>query len=211
MFQFELVHVRSKVHGPDGLSRRPGQPDDPEVTEEDIGEDLSDWVDRVHGYVHLIQPFYVAPIEHSALTWSGAEAMYTSFDEGESPLIEEKDRGEDFVVTLVTRSQAAAKNSDNPLEEEDYFPFRHSLEPTEPRKISEVPMYAEMPRTAKAIRDDHRIDIMRKWFADDKMRRPEEFQDDDEAWERFIKYAMGFFPVGDRLYRKDRNGAHKIV
>ena len=50
MFRFEIVHVPGERHAPDGLSRRPRQPGDPEP--EDDGFD--DWIDRVHGLLHLV-------------------------------------------------------------------------------------------------------------------------------------------------------------
>ena len=51
-FHFTLVHVKGTLHGPDGLSRRPRQPDDPpDIDDED---EFNDWIDRVHGFMHLI-------------------------------------------------------------------------------------------------------------------------------------------------------------
>ncbi|PIL33988.1 hypothetical protein GSI_03696 [Ganoderma sinense ZZ0214-1] len=50
MFRFEIVHVPGERHDPDGLSRRPRQPGDPD--EEDDGFD--DWIDRVHGLLHFV-------------------------------------------------------------------------------------------------------------------------------------------------------------
>ncbi|TFY78454.1 hypothetical protein EWM64_g5561 [Hericium alpestre] len=50
MFQFTLVHVPGKKHGPDGLSRCCPQEDDaPE-----LDDDFDDWVDRAYGFVHMI-------------------------------------------------------------------------------------------------------------------------------------------------------------
>ena len=53
-FHFALVHVKGTFHGPDGLSRRPRQPDDPPEGEPD---DFEDWVDRLHGFIHIINDF----------------------------------------------------------------------------------------------------------------------------------------------------------
>ena len=41
-------------HGPDGLSRSPRQPNDPVEEEDDF--DLDDWVDNLHGFLHVMQP-----------------------------------------------------------------------------------------------------------------------------------------------------------
>lgn len=54
LFQFELVHVPGKTHGPDGLSRRQPQPGDtPEVDDQD---EFDDWVDNMYGFTHTINP-----------------------------------------------------------------------------------------------------------------------------------------------------------
>jgi hypothetical protein len=52
-FHFDLVHVAGTHHGPDGLSRRPIQPDDDIVGDKD---EFSDWIDRLHGFIHQINP-----------------------------------------------------------------------------------------------------------------------------------------------------------
>jgi hypothetical protein len=49
-FHFTLVHVPGVSHRPDGLSRRNPQPGD-ELEPED---DFEDWIDRVHGFMHII-------------------------------------------------------------------------------------------------------------------------------------------------------------
>jgi hypothetical protein len=53
-FHFELQHVPGKVHGPDGLSRRPPQPGD--LSDEEDLDDFDDWVDNLYGFMHLINP-----------------------------------------------------------------------------------------------------------------------------------------------------------
>jgi hypothetical protein len=52
MFHFELVHVPGAFHGPDGLSRRRTQPGDTDEPE----DDFDDWIDQVHGFLHMILP-----------------------------------------------------------------------------------------------------------------------------------------------------------
>jgi hypothetical protein len=70
-FHFELVHVAGTHHGPDGLSRRPAQPDDdtPETDDE-----FRDWIDRLHGFVHQVNPVVPRisplPISHSTFALS---------------------------------------------------------------------------------------------------------------------------------------------
>ena len=49
-FHFMLVHIPGTFHGPDGLSRRRPQPGD----QEELDDNFDDWVDRVHGLMHMI-------------------------------------------------------------------------------------------------------------------------------------------------------------
>ena len=53
MFHFTLIHVRGVVHGPDELSCRPRQPEDPEESDD---EEFEDWINAVHGFVHTLHP-----------------------------------------------------------------------------------------------------------------------------------------------------------
>jgi len=51
-FHFTLVHVPGAFHGPDGLSRRIPQPGD----EPEPEDDFDDWIDNLHGFMHMINP-----------------------------------------------------------------------------------------------------------------------------------------------------------
>jgi len=53
-FHFTLVHVKGKLHGPDGLSRRPPQPGDLEEEE----DNFEDWVDRLYGFLHIVHDLF---------------------------------------------------------------------------------------------------------------------------------------------------------
>jgi Integrase zinc binding domain/RNase H-like domain found in reverse transcriptase len=53
-FHFQLVHVPGAKHGPDGLSRRPQQPDDEDVDYSIGTEEFEDWIDHLYGFVHII-------------------------------------------------------------------------------------------------------------------------------------------------------------
>ncbi|PIL22990.1 hypothetical protein GSI_14297 [Ganoderma sinense ZZ0214-1] len=52
-FHFELVHVPSKKHAPDGLSRRPPQPGD---KPEPLPDEFEDWLENLYSFVHIINP-----------------------------------------------------------------------------------------------------------------------------------------------------------
>ena len=51
-FHFDLVHIPSERHGPDGLSRRPPQPGDAAELE----DGFDDWIDDLYGMMQLIIP-----------------------------------------------------------------------------------------------------------------------------------------------------------
>jgi hypothetical protein len=53
-FHFTLVHVPGERHGPDGLSRRPRQPKDPAVPEDDDDEELGPCFLTMHFWSHLV-------------------------------------------------------------------------------------------------------------------------------------------------------------
>lgn len=56
-FYFKLVHVPGVIHGPDGLSRHPIQPDDPPIPSviDCKNDEFADWVNLLHGFMHMVQ------------------------------------------------------------------------------------------------------------------------------------------------------------
>src|SRR5258707_5519155 len=62
-FHFSLEHVPGIVHGPDGLSQRPAQPED--SAEENDEEDFEDWIDKFYGFAHFINPVHVYSQTHT--------------------------------------------------------------------------------------------------------------------------------------------------
>ncbi len=64
MFKFNLVHVPSAFHGPDGLSRRRAQPGDNPEPE----DDFDDWIDQVHGFLHMMLPVSQSAFEQTPAT-----------------------------------------------------------------------------------------------------------------------------------------------
>ncbi|KAF8263161.1 hypothetical protein EI94DRAFT_1598718, partial [Lactarius quietus] len=55
-FHFELRHVPGKHHRPDGLSRRPPQPNNDSNSEEDKEdeEEFEDWINNLYSFPHMI-------------------------------------------------------------------------------------------------------------------------------------------------------------
>jgi hypothetical protein len=151
-FHFTLVHVKGTFHGPDGLSRRPRQPGDPD--EDNDEEEFDDWIDSLHGFIHMVQSesrtlHSLPPVQ--CLSASIAGAQISSIGEGDS--------------------------------------------------------YDIIPQSEIAKSHDSRLTAIRQWHQD--LQRPSDLT--DKQYTTFIRYATEFFPDGDRLWRKDLHGAHKLV
>ncbi|OBZ76721.1 Retrovirus-related Pol polyprotein from transposon 17.6 [Grifola frondosa] len=99
-FHFTLVHVPGTNHGPDGLSRRPRQPDD----EDEPEDDFEDWIDRIHGFAHLVNPHPTQKVTRDSLV-----SIYT-IDEPH-PL-----------ATLAQVPEGEAESQDPPVDSYDIVP-----------------------------------------------------------------------------------------
>jgi hypothetical protein len=78
LFDFKLVHIPSTMHGPDGLSRQPAQPDNPPKPE----DNYEDWINRAYRFMHIINLTTVNRGSHLALslfTLTNAKAPADSF------------------------------------------------------------------------------------------------------------------------------------
>lgn len=158
LFHFTLVHVPGARHGPDGLSRRTRQDDDDPEEEEN---DFDDWVDRMHGFMHIINDM---------------QPVYSSETRS--------------IPILLQTSPNFANNSQD---DEDI--------------TSEVISYAQVPRSDQAQREEQRLKDALNWLTD--LKRPPNLKDDD--YSRFVRYALQFFKDGPRYWRRDSQGAHKLV
>ena len=65
----------------------------------------------------------------------------------------------------------------------------------------------DWPRSKKAVKEDEKIDMVKKWFASPT--RPPDFSDDHYA--NFMRYARNFFLRDGKLWRRDQQSYHKIV
>ena len=162
-FHFTLVHVAGSHHGPDGLSRRPRQPDDaPDDRDED---EFDDWIDKLHGFIHQINdPHSNAP-----------------------------------TISLVS-TFAIAHNAHDDLHQPDATDLSMEDSP----QISD---YDTIPRPPSSQADDDRLLKVRKWLHD--LIRPEGLN--DAQYSTFIRYCTEFFLDESTLWRKDSQGAHKLV
>jgi hypothetical protein len=189
MFQFTLVHVPGTLHGPDGLSRRNAQPDD--IPADPTDGNFDDWVDNMYGFMHFINP----------TTPSSTSRRVSTFIMG-------------------TRANPRARDNDDEDSEDDHDSDRDVDEDEdtdiEPRDVQRKPIrpdaviypitYDDIPRKTRATLDDERLDLVRTFLKD---LVPPKL--DEKTLKRFIKYCLGFFLDGLRLWKKDPNGAHKLV
>ena len=67
--------------------------------------------------------------------------------------------------------------------------------------------YSDIPRKPAHKDADRKLPIIKQWFED--LKRPASMS--DKEYNAFMRYATHFFPVEDRLWRKDVQGAHKKV
>jgi hypothetical protein len=110
-FHFELVHVPSAFHGPDGLSRQHPQPGDKPEPE----DDFDDWIDRLHGFMHMIAPYFLHRLNLPPIAIYIAETNETTFDPAptsdSTPNIPQDTPSEDSTTpySIVPRSPLAQK------------------------------------------------------------------------------------------------------
>jgi hypothetical protein len=67
--------------------------------------------------------------------------------------------------------------------------------------------YTDVPRSIKAESDDKRLQLVRDWLS--TLVRPSDLSDSDFA--AFVRYAMAFFLQGNKIWRKDIHGRHKLI
>ncbi|KAG6871845.1 hypothetical protein C0993_002718, partial [Termitomyces sp. T159_Od127] len=172
-------------HGPNGLSRRPRQPSDPEL---DLSndEEFSDWIDRLHGFIHLIQlPIRLLRPNTSTNTLLPPIVPYTPTP---FPTIHSF-----YTEDLNTYKQRPA--------------VQIVEEPQPLQKDSSKLTYDAVPRSAKAAKEDRHLDLMCQWM--DDLERPPQLTDDE--YKSFIRYATHFFLSDNRLWRRNKDGTHKLV
>ncbi|KAL7277220.1 hypothetical protein ACG7TL_009070 [Trametes sanguinea] len=197
-FHFHLVHVPGTSHGPDGLSRRPPQPGDDPAEDPD---EFEDWIDRIHGFLHQLLPTpssFAQPHEDPIhlFTLASSTEDGRDFSEGEEDASANLEKGDD------ERAQRAVAREEARI--------RFAME-DEAQKMVEPQAPVELPNSEKTRMADEKLRMVAKWF--EAFRKPEEFANDiqGQKYRKFIAYAQHFFRDGDRLWRKDPQGAHKLV
>ena len=111
MFHFTLVHIPGAFHGPDGLSRRRPQPGD--LPEPD--DDFDDWIDQLHGFLHMILPTSVAVLDQPPSTVYVLTSTLSLHDADDSDDIDQPTTTPDTnsdPYSVVPRSDQARKADD---------------------------------------------------------------------------------------------------
>ena len=181
MFHFTLVHVPGTMHGPDGLSRRPRQPDD--IDPDDADDGFDDWIDNMYSFMHMIQPALSPPLPIPGGTCVDVLAL--------------TEDGQDFSKYEGVASYATSIAPDD----SDFIIGPDTVEDPDDD-------YTIVPRSNKAQELDARLPDVQKFL--ETLVRPKHAAGDKE-FDAFYKYAMQFGMIGGRLWRKDPQGAHKLV
>ena len=204
MFHFELRHVAGKTFGPDGLSRREGQPGDevypsdgdaaelssPPVLQLTEGstppleyDDFKDDIDTRGGYLHQLAisvSCFVQEVDQaSAKTREERSMLQQHYTQG---------LGHDQLLQLTN---------------EMLLPEKSEIE------VDENLVYPEEQRTKEGKLQDERIPLIRKWLSDPFASNPGL---DDRAYKNLVRAATHFFLSKEgRLYRRGLDSRHKLV
>ncbi|KAG6899354.1 hypothetical protein C0995_006205 [Termitomyces sp. Mi166 len=170
MFHFELVHVKGVFHGPDSLSRRPRQPDDPDPDTSD-NEIYEDWVDQMYGFMHLIQ--LLPPFIHLNAPKNVLLPALIPYIPAPKPTVLQ------FTSTRILATEEAENNDS---EEEPEQSVRRSEEPEELRDDNQTLTYDMVPQSAKAKAEEKRLKKVKQWL--NNMKRPVSME--DKEYSKFI-------------------------
>ena len=110
-----------------------------------------------------------------------------------------------FLQTFAVEQASDDEDSANIEDAEDHEISEHSLT-ADPADIDSL-SYGDIPRNRQAQREESRLLETIKWLSD--LQRPPHLSDEDYA--RFIRYCLHFFKDGQRIWRKDPHGEHKLV
>ncbi|KAG6870898.1 hypothetical protein C0995_009803 [Termitomyces sp. Mi166 len=185
MFHFELVHVKGVFHGPNSLSRRPHQPDDPDPDNSD-NEIYEDWIDQMYGFMHLIQ--LLPPFIHLSAPKNVLLPALIPYIPAPKPTIFQ------FTSTRILVTEEAENNDSK---EEPEQSVRRSEEPEELHDDNQTLTYDMVPQSTKAKAEEKHLEKVKQWLND--MKRPVGM--DDKEYSKFIRYAMNFFANNGRLWK----------
>jgi hypothetical protein len=189
LFDFRLRHVPGKEHGPDGLSRRPRAPEDPE-----IDDDYEEWINTANSFSisQCQQPHLIPSLcdDQDDFWWPWTSNTFA---------IE--------ILNEVTPVKAIIQSLRHPI----LSPSIHtsfSVEiPSSEHSDHSPSSYSLIPCSDKAKSRDLQLEQGQAFLLDPKC--PPDLSDD--AFKRFVRYAAGFFIQDGRLWKKDSKMKHKLV
>ena len=106
LFHFTLVHVPGTQHGPDGLSRCPRQLGDDDHNPQ-YDPEFDDWVDRVYGFMHFLNPTRLQ------ITSSNKNATFAAEAIDEPNITNDSVLTDPFMYERVLRSDKSRKADDH--------------------------------------------------------------------------------------------------
>ena len=112
---------------------------------------------------------------------------------------QKKTAGETFSINMVSVGSYLQKESTSVS-----YPSQAQFTQTKTQLVPEIP---KIPRSDKAVQDDRRLRMIEAFLKDPtaSVLKPKIDQ------KKFIKSATRFFVLNNKLWRKDRQGRHKLV
>lgn len=186
LFDFRLRHVPGSLHGPDGLSRRPRAPEDPETD-----DDYDQWIDTANNFTFSC---LTSPPSSSLSTDSFFDSWWTW-------------TSNTFAIEVLNEigPVQGVLHSLGRILPTSCQPFAEIFENS--HLESPPPIPPTIPRSEKAKRRDLELQQVQSFLIDP--RRPPDLS--DEEFKRFVRYAAGFFMKDGRLWKKDSKRKHKLV
>lgn len=210
MYHFTLRHKAGATFGPDGLSRRDGQPGDEEY--EDPGDDM----DEPAGPPLFEQadptepePLAIEDFRDKIDTRGGYFAgVAKSLEDFQNELEKACEMSRNEQMSMINKMRERKISS---AQERFITQFVTTLvlpDPSEKTDLEKLEPYVEDHRTWDGKLQDERIPLVRTWLKDPHL-RPEGYN--DKQYLHFARFGKHFFldPEG-RLYRRSIDAAHKL-
>lgn len=180
LFDFAIEHTPGISHAPDGLSRRPGAPEDP-IDD----EDPEDWIDRACGFSII------------AANWNNTsrKAVCASIPTTENPYMGAAE--EEGFVSVFTDHVNPYVGLTEEQDDTDTVWVLASFAATEDGNI---------PRSERAREADKDMERVFKYL--DDLQHPPGFS--TQRHKRFLKKVRGFFRKENKLWKRDPRGEHKL-
>ncbi|KAG6871252.1 hypothetical protein C0992_011406, partial [Termitomyces sp. T32_za158] len=163
----------------------PGNPPG-DTTNDDVFED---WIDRLHGFMHLLQlPTRLLRADRPLNTLLHPIKPYRP-----TPFQPQ--------LTFFTKSLTDTYTQNLPTD------LKRIEEPKQLRDSSTDLAYNAVLRSAKAQAMDRRLELIKLWL--DNLKQPDNLT--DGQYSNFIRQATQYFLTDHKLWRRNRDGAHKIA